>query len=327
MINAIFTLDYEIFGNGQGSLKELVYEPTKNLIELFNEFNCKFVNFVEVAELIKIKENKSDPYISNIENQIQEMYNNGYEIGLHIHPQWFNAKFKNNTWDLDFNEENLCNLRIEKIDKYIKTSINYLKQILGEKYQPVSFRAGGWMIQPTTNISPILSNNGIKIDTSVFKGGLSHYYGIDFRKSINNLYYWKFLNDVNKEDQMGKLMEIPIYTKMVFPWKMISKKRVSHLKLGSQNNNISKKLFKILDKIRIKYPMKLDFTKMTFIEFKSMLDLILSEDKNNPQILKPIILIGHSKNPNNFPEIKKMLIYIQNKNIKVSTFEEIIKEL
>ena len=31
MIECIFTIDYEIYGNGEGSLKELVFEPASVL--------------------------------------------------------------------------------------------------------------------------------------------------------------------------------------------------------------------------------------------------------------------------------------------------------
>jgi len=32
MIDCIFTIDYEIYGNGEGSLRELVYEPTQKFV-------------------------------------------------------------------------------------------------------------------------------------------------------------------------------------------------------------------------------------------------------------------------------------------------------
>ena len=51
MIECVFTLDYEIFGNGTGSLQELMYEPTKALTALFDQHHARFVLFVEVAEL------------------------------------------------------------------------------------------------------------------------------------------------------------------------------------------------------------------------------------------------------------------------------------
>ena len=51
MIECIFTIDYEIYGNGEGSLQELVYEPAQRLMVVFEEWDARFVNFVEVAEL------------------------------------------------------------------------------------------------------------------------------------------------------------------------------------------------------------------------------------------------------------------------------------
>lgn len=36
MLECIFTIDYEIYGNGEGSLKELVYEPAKHLKAIFD---------------------------------------------------------------------------------------------------------------------------------------------------------------------------------------------------------------------------------------------------------------------------------------------------
>ena len=50
MIKCIFTLDYEIYGNGTGALKELVYEPTERLMQVFDKWGARFVNYVEVAE-------------------------------------------------------------------------------------------------------------------------------------------------------------------------------------------------------------------------------------------------------------------------------------
>ena len=35
MIECVFTLDYEVYGNGEGSLRELVLDPARQLTELF----------------------------------------------------------------------------------------------------------------------------------------------------------------------------------------------------------------------------------------------------------------------------------------------------
>ncbi len=50
MIECVFTLDYEIYGNGQGSLRDLVLDPTQRLAELFQEFGAPFVVFAEAVE-------------------------------------------------------------------------------------------------------------------------------------------------------------------------------------------------------------------------------------------------------------------------------------
>ena len=55
MIECIFTIDYEIYGNGEGSLRELVYEPAEKLKDIFLKHNVRFVNFVEAAEFEMIE--------------------------------------------------------------------------------------------------------------------------------------------------------------------------------------------------------------------------------------------------------------------------------
>ena len=60
MIECIFTLDYEIYGNGTGSLRDHVLEPAQRLREIFDKKKARFVNFVEVAEFERIDRCGSD---------------------------------------------------------------------------------------------------------------------------------------------------------------------------------------------------------------------------------------------------------------------------
>ena len=60
MIECIFTIDYEIYGNGEGSLRDLVYEPAERLMAIFQKWGARFVAFIEVAELEMIEANKTD---------------------------------------------------------------------------------------------------------------------------------------------------------------------------------------------------------------------------------------------------------------------------
>src|SRR5437870_10970898 len=172
MLECIFTIDYEIYGNGEGSLKELVYEPAKKLKAIFDRAGAKFVVFVEAAELEKIDTLRTDPAIDDVKRQVREFYEDGFEIGLHLHPQWCNAQYRSGKWDLDYAEYNLCTLPEQRIDQIVGDSIEYLRNILeAPNFIPLSFRAGNWLFQPTAAAARVLTRHGIKIDSSVFKGG------------------------------------------------------------------------------------------------------------------------------------------------------------
>ena len=74
MIELIFTIDYEIYGNGGGSLRELVFEPAARLQEVFRKRKIRFVPFVEVAELETIEAHGTDPAIDLVKQQIRDFY-------------------------------------------------------------------------------------------------------------------------------------------------------------------------------------------------------------------------------------------------------------
>lgn len=325
MIECIFTIDYEIYGNGEGSLKELVYEPSEKLRAIFRKWNAHFVFFVEVAELEMIEAKGTDRDINLVKQQIRNFYNEGFELGLHLHPQWYNASYENEKWLLDYSEYNLCSLPPERIAQIISRSIKYLRSLLGEvDYSPFSFRAGNWLFQPTRNVSNVLVEHGIKVDSSVFKGGLLHQHKLDYRRAQKNWYYWPFADDVNVPDPQSALVEFPIYTKMVPIWKLLTTKRIGLQRkgpTGSQTDN--KKFTRLLDFMRFRYPLKFDFCRMTIDEMKQILKREIAKDRKNPNIFRPIIIIGHTKDLIDFESVEFLLSYLQKQDISLSTFRNI----
>lgn len=187
MIECIFTVDYEIYGNGQGSLRRLVYGPAQKLMDIFDRAKAKIVVFVEVAELEQIEASGTDSAIDDVKHQVQELYRQGHEIALHLHPQWCNARYKNGKWELEYSEYNLCTLPRERIVQIVDRSIAYFREVLGAPdFTPLSFRAGNWLFQPTQTVADVLAERGIKIDSSVFKGGLQHQHKLDYRCAAKN---------------------------------------------------------------------------------------------------------------------------------------------
>lgn len=325
MIECIFTIDYEIYGNGEGSLRELVLEPAEILKTTFQKRNARFVSFVEVAELEILEANGADPAVDLVKKQLQDFHREGFELGLHLHPQWYNARFENGKWLLDYSEYNLCTLPRKRIVQIIDRSIAYFRSVLGiTDFTPLSFRAGNWLFQPTQNAATALSERGIRVDSSVFKGGLQHQHKLDYRRALENGFFWKFADHVDVFDVNGSMLELPIYTQMVPFWKMLTSKRIGMQRKGfTAEYNSMNKLHRIRDFLRFHYPLKFDFCRMTIDELTAMLDVIIREDRQQPESFKPIVAIGHTKDLVDFKIVDDFLSYLEKKSIVISTFEDV----
>ena len=323
MIECIFTIDYEIYGNGEGSLRELVYEPAERLRAIFRRWNASFVAFVEVAELEMIEAKGTDPAIDLVKQQIRDFHREGFELGLHLHPQWYNARYENGRWLLDYSEYNLCRLLQERIVQIVDRSLAYFRDVLGTSdFTPLSFRAGNWLFQPTQAAANILAERGIKVDSSVFKGGLQQQHKLDYRRAAANEYFWNFQDDINTPDPNGVLLEIPIYTRMVPFWKIPTAKRVG---LQHKSPSIFPRSFRSMNRflnyLRLWYPLKFDFCRMTLDELIIMMRPIIREDREDPRSFRPIVAIGHTKDLIDLETVDSFLSYLRKKEIKISTFE------
>ncbi len=325
MLECIFTIDYEIFGNGEGSLKELVHDPAEKLRRVFKKWNASFVTFVEAAELEIIDAEGTDNAINLVKNQIRDLYRDGFELALHLHPQWYNARYEDRKWHLDYSEYNLCTLSRERIAQIIERSIAYLQHVIRvSNFTPLAFRAGNWLFQPTQTVADVLVENGIKVDSSVFKGGVQRQHKLDYRQALRNGYHWKFSDDVTTPDLNGTLLELPIYTQMVPIWKMFTSKRVGLQRKGSSSSKTRKmRLNRLMDFMQFRYPLKFDFCRMTIGELTAAMDTVIQEDQKNPGSFKPIVLIGHTKDLVDFKTVESFLSYLREKRIKISTFKEV----
>ena len=323
MLECIFTIDYEIYGNGHGSLNELVFEPARRLKGIFDEAGAKFVVFVEAAEFEKIDAFKTDQAIADVKNQIREFYQTGFEIALHLHPQWCNARYQSGKWDLDYTEYNLCTLSTHRIAEIVDHSLTFLRTVVqNPSFTPLSFRAGNWLFQPTAKAAQVLMEHGIRIDSSVFKGGRQHRHNLDYRPAAKNGYYWSFTDDVTTPNPSGLLLEIPIYTKMVPFWRLLTAKRVGLQRKGTPADvSMQSRLPRLLDFLRLSQPLKFDFCRMTLPELMLMMKRLVAEDQSIPESVKPIVLIGHTKDLLDFETVRSFLGYLRENNIPISTLE------
>lgn len=324
MIECILTLDYEIYGNGRGSLHDLIFKPAHRLIKMMMDHKVRLVNFVEAVELERIQSKRSDPAIEAVIGQIREFYDYGFEIGLHMHPQWHDAHLNNSVWQLDSRSYNLCTMPQERIESLIDRSITFLRKILADPaFIPFSFRNGNWLFQPAQPLATVLAQRGIHLDSTVFKGGMQKKHNMDYRHAPDNRYFWRFSEDVLQPDPKGMLLEIPTYTKMAFLWQLIDNKRINLQKKASVYDSKDTKLKRLRDYMRLKYPLKLDFCRLPFEKLKFIFETVLLEDQINSTSFKPIVAIGHTKDLADLKTVEQFLCYLREKNIPISTFRDV----
>lgn len=329
MIEFVFTVDYEIYGNGEGHLRELVYLPAERLRSIFIKHKARFVIFAEVAQLEMIEAYGSDPDIELTKNQLKDFHKAGFELGLHIHPWWYDARYVNGTWALNYDLYNLCTQPRDKIDAFIERSIGYYRRLLDDPgFTPISFRAGHLLFQPTKLLAQVLVEKGIKLDSSFYKGGRWHQYGLDYRRGPKNAPYWRFTDEVTLPELEGALLEIPIYTRMAPIWRLFTSRRIGLQQVGLTTKQTGKKVVRRLrDMARPYYPQKFDIGQMTGSEINHMAERILRNDRKDPFKAEPIVVIMHTKDPIDFPGMESLLDRLEGAGVKTSTLSEIYDKI
>jgi hypothetical protein len=325
MIEFIFTLDYEVYGNGQGALEKLVWQPAEELRAVFQRWKAPCVVFVEAAELEVIERHAADSYIGRVKEQLKGFYHAGWEIALHLHPQWYGAKLENGAWHLEYAEYNLCTLSRQRIEEMVDRGIAYLQGVVGDtRFSPVSFRAGNWLFQPTQTAAAVLVDRGFRVDSSVFKGGVQHDKGLDYRAARKNGHFWRFASDVAVEDPRGTMLELPIYTRMVPFWNMLTSRRVGLQRRSASGRHGSQgSAGRLKDYLRPLYPLKMDFCRMTTDEMCRMLDEAARKDGESSTSYLPLVAIGHTKDQCDLKAVEWLFRELSAREIPVSRLDQV----
>ena len=319
--NLIFTLDYEIHGNGDGNPYELMVEPTYRLMTLLEKYNQRLTIMADVAEILCFKRyaaetGHDDYHVADIEAQLCEAIKRGHDVQLHVHSSYFKAVHKNGAFDQCIEEYNMAALPIERIDEMVAQCVTYLQTLLKpvkKDYRVWLFRAANWSMMPTENLYRVLVKHGITHDTSVFKGGVQGgNVCYDYREAHDNLFaYSASVRNINEYDAEGQLVEMPIYTEMRPFWDFVSVIRVfrmirakfhKHKKnerlavsverlADNANKNDNRKLsFKSFFRLS---PLKMDFNQVSARGLRRMMRNVIRRSADKEHV--DVILIGHSK--------------------------------
>jgi len=350
MLHTIFTLDYEIHGNGEGCSYDLIVEPTARMLNLFDQYGAKLTIMADVAEILKFREYKeqfgTDAYhYSAIEDQLRDAIRRGHDVQLHIHASYFNSRYSHGRWQQDWAEYNFATLPFARIDESLRLGKEYLETLLrpvDTSYKCNVFRAANWAVSPSRNIIHALHRNGFKIDTSVFKYGTRN--GIvtfDYSNAPSNLVPWRVdPEDICKENNAGHILELPIYTEQRWVGAFLTPQRVYRAwqtkrhriasseiapapghESAKRHRNV--KLRKMLSFFTQRHAWKADFNQCSGRQLIRALERADRTHRNRDKCL-PFVLIGHSKlfNPYNQRTLEPFLEHVKQhpQRFKFGTF-------
>jgi hypothetical protein len=319
MMNVIFTLDYEIHGNGEGDPATLMVEPTTRLMEQFDRYGAKLTIMADVAEILKFKEyreqtGRDDYHYEAIAGQLRESIRRGHDVQLHLHSSYFNAQYKSGRWEQDWSEYNFAVLPFERSSELVRIGKQYLENLLkpgDPAYECIVFRAANWAVSPSRNVVRALLENDIQIETSVFKHGRREgIVSFDYTNAHSDLVPWPVdENDVCRKDEAGQLVEFPIYCENRWIGAFLTRNRIYRVLqtrahriadasdgygAPSAGNSKAGKVRQNLSVLTRKHAWKADFNQCTG---RQLIGALKRAEARHAWVASdlPFVLIAHSK--------------------------------
>ena len=319
MLQVLFTLDYEIHGNGQGSPHRLMVEPTERMLRQFDRHGAKLTVMADVGEILRFRrhaeETGRDEFsYRTIEHQLKTAVRTGHDVQFHVHPSYFNAVREDGRWRQDYSEYDVARLSFDRIDEIVSTGKGYLEGLLqpvDRSYRCVAFRAANWSMHPSPNIVQALVRNGIRIDSSVFKGGRREgMVEFDYRNAHSAVIPWRVdPEDVCRAKPDGELIEVPICTESRHLHHFARPNRVYRAVQGrlhplpseslalagdKQEASSSTRTQRALAALTSRHAWKLDFNQCSGRQLIAALERVSKRYDTADRTL-PVVLIGHSK--------------------------------
>lgn len=196
MLNLCLSADHEIFfGENHVSEQHVVIDPTDQLLALCGQFGVPLTLFTDICSIWRYKELGMAEYPRLMEQQMSKAISRGHDVQLHLHPHWLKAVYNGRGWSYNPSDYRLHSLPVSEIRELIAKGKEYLESLLqpvDPEYRCIAFRAGGWCLQPEKEILQSLLDQGIMLDSTVFRGGyrVNGLHDFDFRGAPAFPNYW-----------------------------------------------------------------------------------------------------------------------------------------
>jgi hypothetical protein len=217
LIPICLTFDYELFFKVSGTISNSLIRPTESILNQMIRNGQKGTFFVDSLFLERLREIRAEEKQYHIViEQLQRIISAGSRIELHLHPHWLDAEYDSGNWHFPHLDHYRMHSLTEDVinDIFVRGTqlLEEIAQKVEASYKVLSFRAGGWCLQPFNKLKSGMKKAGIVIDSSVARGmvesGIRRY---DYTNAPDHS-NWRFEDDPLRVDSDGSFCEIPIST-------------------------------------------------------------------------------------------------------------------
>ena len=169
----ILSTDYELFFHRSGTVQRCLIDPAERLLDFTARQGMKMTFFVDTGMLRCLDRHAAEHRdlareAELIRAQLRKISAAGHELGLHIHPHWEDTRLSDGEWDFSATRYRLDMFSEEEVGNVLETNFELLQALSDDPV--VSYRAGGFCIEPFERIGPTLARLGITVDSSVVPG-------------------------------------------------------------------------------------------------------------------------------------------------------------
>jgi len=315
-IAIITSLDYELFGDGTGSVEREQIFPTEHLKNIASLYGVKLTILFEYGQFKAFEDNKHlnknlEASNNKIVNQLVDFIKNGHDVQFHYHAQWYKAQYNQTlqNFHVDLEHVDFSTLEYETMVAILKEGKKFLETLLTpikNDYKCIGFRSGSWAVRNEEKLFKALKECGFHADSSVVPNTKfeSEQVNFEYLDCPHNYKYWMVDRYISKQALVKKtdFFEIPPYTikhslafmKYINSKNILSKKIVSKFyttKISEKNFSYVQKLKKILTR---NYYMA-DINTMSYKTLIKMVDSVMNDDSIPKEDIIPLMFIGHPK--------------------------------
>jgi len=300
-IGLVLVDDWELRGNGSGSVLEFQRKPALKLMDAYESCGVKGSFTVEVLQQLAFEKFAPDyPEIKSEaewwKDTVREFISRGHDAQLHLHIQWHEARYRDGVWELS-KVWSIAQYPAEAVDPAVKAGKDYLIDLirpLKPEHRIQVFRAGGWAMQPSRVILEALSREGIEIDISVNLGFYCREpkLPVDYRRLEEpDFPYYPDFDDITRvAGEPAPLLEVP--TQTLIPKLPFWQEWAAQLQGKSR-----------------RAPFNL--SGLTLEQMKAGIKPILEKFLASPLEFVPLVLENHTKDQNNFEEVRRFIDFVQ----------------